>query len=63
MPSKPPYPRFASILPVEKGKNGKTEIWYQLRADFPQPNSLISEHPSEEEAKDAKERYENQFKV
>lgn len=63
MPSKPPHPRHATILPVEKGKPGETEMWYQLRADFPQLNSLISEHPSVEEALDAKERYENQHKV
>jgi hypothetical protein len=33
--------------------------WYQLRADFPTPDSLISEHPTEQEALDAKQRYED----
>lgn len=59
MPTKPPYPREARIVTVEKGPTGQTETWYQLRADHPKPDSLISEHPSEQEALDAKKRYED----
>lgn len=54
MPTKPPYPRQATIVTVEKGTPGQTVTWYQLRADHPEPNSLISEHPSAQEAMDAK---------
>lgn len=46
MPTKPPYPRQANIVTVEKGTPGQTVTWYQLRADHPKPNTLISEHPS-----------------
>lgn len=59
MPSKPPYPRQARIVPVEKGESGNTETWYELRADHPKPNTLISEHKTETEAQDAKVRYED----
>ncbi len=38
-------------------RSGETR--YQLRADFPTPDSLISEHPTEQEALDAKQRYED----
>ena len=38
---------------------GQTVTWYQLRADYPEPDSLISEHPTEQEAVDAKRRYED----
>ncbi|CDL37494.1 Protein YaiA [Citrobacter freundii] len=54
MPTQPPYPRQATIVTVEKGTPGQTVTWYQLRADHPKPNSLISEHPSAQEAMDAK---------
>ena len=43
----------------EKGKPGQTVTWYQLRADHPKPDSLISEHPTAQEAMDAKKRYED----
>lgn len=46
MPTKPPYPREAYIVTIEKGKPGQTVTWYQLRADHPKPDSLISEHPT-----------------
>lgn len=59
MPTKPPYPREARIVPVEKGVKGSSEIWYQLRADHPKPDSLIGEYPNEQEARDAKKRYED----
>ncbi|PKH21302.1 hypothetical protein CIG19_15960 [Enterobacterales bacterium CwR94] len=59
MPSKPPYPRQARIVPVEKGESGNTETWYELRADHPKPNTLISEHKTVTEAQDAKVRYED----
>ena len=49
MPTNPPYPRKATIVTVEKGTPGQTVTWYQLRADHPKPNSLISEHPSAQE--------------
>ncbi len=39
--------------------SGQTVTWYQLRADYPEPDSLISEHPTEQEAVDAKRRYED----
>lgn len=62
MPTRPPYPREARIVAVEKGVAGRGETWYQLRADHPRPDSLISEHPSEQEARDAKKRYEDPSK-
>ncbi len=59
MPKRPPYPREARVVAVEKGPQGQTVTWYQLRADYPEPDSLISEHPTEQEAVDAKRRYED----
>ncbi|AGN87387.1 MULTISPECIES: protein YaiA [Enterobacteriaceae] len=59
MPTKPPYPREARVVAVEKGANGPTVTWYELRADHPKPDTLISEHPTEQEALDAKRRYED----
>ena len=41
MPTQPPYPREARIVAVAKGPAGQGETWYQLRADFPTPDSLI----------------------
>lgn len=63
MPTNPHYPRKATIVTVEKGTPGQTVTWYQLRADHPKPNSLISEHPSAQEAMDAKKRYEDPQKT
>lgn len=63
MPTNPPYPRKATIVTVEKGTPGQTVTWYQLRAVHPKPNSLISEHPSAQEAMDAKKRYEDPQKT
>lgn len=37
MPDRPPYPRKARVVAVEKGQKGQTETWYQLRADYPTP--------------------------
>lgn len=62
MPTKPPYPRVARIVAVEKGSADQTVTWYELRADHPKPDTLISEHKSESEALDAKERYEDASK-
>lgn len=62
MPCKPPYPREAFIVEVNKGTPDNTVVWYELRADHPKPNSLISEHESEQEAVDAKARYEDSSK-
>jgi hypothetical protein len=45
-------------LPLRKVPQAR-ETWYQLRADFPTADSLISEHPTEQEALDAKQRYED----
>ncbi len=59
MPNRPPYPREARVVAVEKGPQGQTVTWYQLRADYPEPDSLISEYPTEQEAVDAKRRYED----
>ncbi|MBE5251099.1 MAG: YaiA family protein [Enterobacterales bacterium endosymbiont of Blomia tropicalis] len=59
MPTRPPYPREARIVPVEKGPEGSRVISYELRADHPTPNSLISEYKTEAEAQDAKARYED----
>ncbi|PXV73538.1 MAG: putative protein YaiA [Pantoea stewartii] len=59
MPSRPPYPREARVVTVEKGPEGKKVTSWQLRADHPKPDSLISEHDSEQEAHDAKQRYED----
>ncbi|NYY81082.1 hypothetical protein DMI65_06270 [Escherichia coli] len=58
MPTKPPYPREAYIVTIEK-ESGTDGNWYQLRADHPKPDSLISEHPTAQEAMDAKKRYED----
>ncbi len=58
MASKPPYPREAHIVQTEKGLPGKTKQVFELRADHPKPNTLISEHDSEQEAQDAKQRYQ-----
>ncbi len=62
MPTKPPYPREARIEVVEKGQPGQTVTWYQLRADHPTPDTLISEHTTEQDALDAKQRYEDPSK-
>ncbi|MRS17058.1 hypothetical protein GJV06_19440 [Enterobacteriaceae bacterium RIT691] len=59
MPSNAPYPREARIAAVEKGAPGQAVTWYELRADHPKPDSLISEHPTQAEALDAKRRYED----
>ena len=37
MPTRPPYPREARIVTVEKGNGDQTVTWYQLRADHPNP--------------------------
>lgn len=58
MPNRPPYPREARVVAVERS-SGSDGDWYQLRADYPEPDSLISEHPTEQEAVDAKRRYED----
>ncbi|MBS1206713.1 MAG: hypothetical protein H6R25_3612 [Proteobacteria bacterium] len=50
MPTKPPYPREARIVAIEKGTRNLSVTRYQLRADHPKPDSLISEHPTEQEA-------------
>ena len=39
MPNRPPYPREARVVAVEKGPQGQTVTWYQLRADYPEPDS------------------------
>ena len=52
MPTKPPYPREAYIVTIEKGTPGQTVTWYQLRADHPKPDSM-----------DAKARYEDPDKT
>ncbi|MGB9097500.1 YaiA family protein [Erwinia sp.] len=62
MAGKPPYPRVATIVPVKKGTPEKFVTWYELRADHPKPDTLISEHETEQEAQDAKVRYEDQDK-
>ena len=59
MPTRPPYPREARVVAVEKGPEGHTVTWNELRADQQTPDSLISEHPTEQEALDAKRRYED----
>ena len=63
MPTRPPYPRKARIETIEKGNGDQTVTWYQLRADHPKPDSLISEHETEQEARDAKRRYEDPEKT
>ncbi len=42
MPNRPPYPREARVVAVEKGPQGQTVTWYQLRADYPEPDSLTA---------------------
>mgnify|MGYP000129585941 CR=1 FL=1 len=63
MAGRPPYPREARIVPIEKGLPGHTVTWYELRSDHPKPNALISEHQTEQEALDAKARYEDADKI
>ena len=63
MPGKPPYPREARVVAVEKGTAGQTVTWYELRADHPKPDSLISEHPTEQEALDAKSGMKDPDKI
>lgn len=63
MASQPPYPRHARIVEVQKGAQTQTVTRYQLRADHPHPDALISEHESEQEALDAKRRYEDPQKT
>ncbi|TCL04180.1 MULTISPECIES: hypothetical protein [Sodalis] len=62
MASKPPYPREAHIVKKEKGLPGKSKEVYELRADHPRPDTLISEHDTEQEALDAKDRYQDEDK-
>lgn len=62
MPTNTPYPREARIEVVEKGQPGQTVTWYQLRADHPTPDTLISEHTTKQDALDAKQRYEDPSK-
>lgn len=59
MATRPLYPREARIVTVSKGTEGENVICYQLRADHPHENALISEHKTEQEAQDAKKRYED----
>lgn len=59
MPTNPPYPREVRIVEVEKGDGEQRVTWYELRADHPKPNSLISEHPTRQEAEDASQRYQD----
>ncbi|MXP56226.1 YaiA family protein [Pantoea sp. Mhis] len=60
MPDRPYYPRKARIIVVKKGnsKDGGGIISYELRTDYPHVDSLISEHKTQDEAQDAKQRYE-----
>ncbi|AJZ88372.1 YaiA family protein [Cedecea neteri] len=59
MATQPPYPREARIVEVQKGVPGSAVTWYQLRADHPHQDTLISEHETHQEALDAKQRYED----
>ncbi|NIF32945.1 hypothetical protein F3J29_12480 [Enterobacter sp. Cy-643] len=59
MAIQPPYPREARIVEVQKGVPGSTVTGYQLRADHPHQDTLISEHETRQEALDAKQRYED----
>lgn len=63
MATRPPYPREARIVEVQKGSQDETVTWYQLRADHPHPDTLISEHESLQEAQDARQRYEDPQKT
>lgn len=62
MPGRPPYPREAYIVEVEKGTPQEPVTWFELRADHPKPHALISEHQTQQEALDAKQRYEDEEK-
>lgn len=59
MPTKPPYPRKAYIVTIKKKKPKQTVTQYQLKANHPKPNSLISKHPTAQKAINAKKRYKN----
>lgn len=63
MASNPPYPREAHIVEKQKGMPGKTKPVFELRANHPKPDTLISEHDTEQEALDAKARYQGEDKT
>lgn len=62
MAGHPPYPRKAWIIEVCDGQEQDKVGHYELRADHPRPDTLISEHNSRQEAEDAKERYIGEHK-
>lgn len=60
MAKQAPYPRKSWIVEVS---NGKGQVGhYELRADHPYSDTLISEHPSKQEALDAQQRYQGEEK-
>ncbi|WKX27579.1 YaiA family protein [Tatumella ptyseos] len=57
MAGHPPYPRKAWIVEVSDGQGEEKVGHYELRADHPYPDTLISQYRTRQEAEDAKERY------
>ncbi|WP_241607011.1 YaiA family protein [Rosenbergiella australiborealis] len=57
MAGHPPYPRKAWIVEISDGKGDGKIGHYELRADHPYEDTLISQHGTREDAEDAKTRY------
>lgn len=58
MATKPGYPRKAWIEEISDGKAPGKIGRYELRADHPKQNTMISEHTTYEDALDAQTRYQ-----
>lgn len=57
MAGHPSYPRKAWIVEISDGKSDEKVGHYELRADHPYPDTLISQYQTLQEAEDAKARY------
>ncbi|ANF58053.1 YaiA family protein [Halotalea alkalilenta] len=60
MPDNPGYPREAKIVEVTKGDSSQGVVSFELRGVTPDAGLLLSEHPSMEDALEAKRRYEDE---
>ncbi|OKB68074.1 hypothetical protein BHU62_03535 [Serratia marcescens] len=56
----PAYPRSARVVVVFRGDPNLNLRRFELRTDDIEPNTLLSEHDTEQEALDAKHRYEDE---
>ncbi|MEE4408161.1 MULTISPECIES: YaiA family protein [unclassified Serratia (in: enterobacteria)] len=57
--NRPGYPRTARIVEVDRGDPSLHMHRFEVRTDDIEPNTLLSEHATEQEALDAKHRYED----